>query len=225
MESIIWGVVASLIASAICFFISQLYKVNAKKRIDFCIDNAILAFYAFEKAIGYGYYDLAITQVDVILGEINNINQNIYPLTYLKTKKRLFYTFMNNASRFMSIVKNVEMGYSEEDEKQGRCQRIQRYLSEKSDENESWILLDLKTMQSLNNTRNLRKALLKGKNAKGNQLVQLYEKLVEVNSFDTGGYVNKFDLRAYGYSEEKYLKKIRKILKKERRFFRHLRSC
>lgn len=211
-ENILFGAIASIIASVICALVSQIYRFSAKKRIDYCINNAILAFYSFEKAVKYNYYDLAITQVDIVLNELNNINQNIFVLTYFPTKKKLFYTLMNNVVRFMEIAKNVEIGYSEDIEKQARCEKIQQYLDDASEGNQSWILLNLKVMKNLNDTRLLFKALRKGFfNMQNDKFVQLYEKLVEINSFDTGTYISKYDLKANGYSKEQYMKKSKRL--------------
>ena len=214
VENVLFGAIASIIASAICAFAMQLYRLRAKQKIDYCINNAILAFYAFESANKFGYYDIAIAQADVVLNEINNINQNIAVLTYFPTKKRLFYTFMNNVSRFMAVAKSVTLGYSEETEKQERCNRIQRYLNYHTVANKSWILVNLRMMRNLNDTRTLRKAFSKDRfEMTDDELVQLYEQLIEVNSFDTGAYINNFELRASGYTKDKYVRKIRKIVK------------
>lgn len=214
IENIILGATASIIASIVCALTSQAYRFSAKRKIDYCINNAILAFHSFENAIKYNYYDLAIAQADVILTELNNINQNICWLTYFPTKKRLFFSLMNNVSRFMSVVKNVEIGYDGETEKQARCERIQRYLNDVSNQNKSWILLDLDVMRNLNDTRLLRKALRKGffDTTTDDEFVQLYENLIETNSFDTGTYINKYELRANGYTKERYVRKIKKII-------------
>ena len=214
IENIVLGATASIIASIVCALVLQLYKFGAKRKIDYCIDNAILAFHSFENAVKYNYYDLAIAQADVVLSEINNINQNICILTYLPTKKRLFYTSMNNVSRFMAVAKNVEIGYSDETEKQARCKKIKRYLDDVSKQNKSWILLDLEAMRNLNDTRLLRKALRKGFfDTTDEEFIQLYEKMIEANSFNTGAYINKYELRVNGYTKEQYSKKIKNIIK------------
>lgn len=214
-ENILLGAIASIIASIVCALVTQLYRFGAKRKIDYCIGNAILAFHSFENAIKYNYYDLAIAQVDIVLNELNNINQNICFFTYFPTKRKLFYTFMNNVSRFMTVAKNVERGHSDENEKQARCEKIKHYLDYASKQNNSWILINLDVMRNLNDTRLLRKALRKGffDTTTDDEFIHLYEKLIEINSFDTKAYINKYELRANGYTKEQYLKKIKKIIK------------
>lgn len=214
VENIVLGATASIIASIVCALTLQAYRFGSKRKIDYCINNAILAFHTFEKSIKYNYYDLAIAQADVILAELNNMNQNLCWLTYCPTKKRLFFTFMNNVSRFMSVVKNVEIGYSDESEKKARCEKIKHYLDDVSNQNKSWILLNLDVMRNLNDTRPLRKALRKGffERTTDEEFIQLYEKLIETNSFDTGVYINKYELRENGYAKKQYVKKIKKII-------------
>lgn len=214
IENIVLGATASIIASIVCALTSQVYRFSAKRKIDYCINNAILAFHSFGKAIKYNYYDLAITQADVVLAELNNINQNICWLTYYPTKKRLFFTFMNNVLRFMYVAKNIEIGHNGEAEKVARCEKIQCYLDDVSKQNKSWILLNLDVMRNLNDTRLLRNALRKGffDTTTDDEFIQLYEKLIEINSFDTGAYINKYELRANGYSKEKYMEKVKTII-------------
>lgn len=193
--------------------VSQLYSFGAKQKINYYIENAILAFNSFEKAIEYGYYDLAMAQVDIVLSDINSINQNICVLTYLPVKKKLFYTFMNNTVRFLDNAKNVEIGYSGNSEKQSRCHRIKHYLDSVSNENQSWILLNLKVMKNLNNERSLCKALRKEfPHMDDNERVQLYENMIEMNSFQVSVDSDKYDSRRNCYSKEQFLEKIKNLL-------------
>lgn len=223
-ENLLFGAIASIIAAGICAITSQLYSFGAKQKINYYIENAILAFNSFENAIKYGYYDLAIAQVDIVLSDINSINQSIFLLTYFPTKKKMFYTFMNNFVLFLEIAKNVEIGYSGNSEKQSRCDRIKHYMDSVSNENQSWILLNLKVMKNLNNERSLYKALRKEfPHMDDNELVQIYENMIEINSFRVERETDKFDSRGNCYSKDEYMKKIKKITKKKFGFAQKLK--
>lgn len=126
--NIIISLLLSLVSSLIWWGLSQLYNIGAKTQINYLLNNIRLCNYAYEKALNYKDYDLAITNVELMLQYLGDIWKVKRPLTYWGAKHLLFNTLLNNLFVITSRFKYYYKGYDLATEKQVCCEEAKRHL-------------------------------------------------------------------------------------------------
>ena len=110
------------------FIFTQLYSVGARSRINLLLIGMRTDNYLFEKALDYKDYNLALDQVERMIRKIEEICSNIKTFTYIRTKKQLIFTCINNLYNALTRFKHYYIGYDQASEKETCCEKAQREL-------------------------------------------------------------------------------------------------
>lgn len=189
LTNIIVGVGASVIASFVWFYFTQLYSVGARSRINLLLIGMRTDNYLFEKALDYKDYNLALDQVERMIRKIEEICSNIKTFTYIRTKKQLIFTCINNLYNALTRFKHYYIGYDQASEKETCCEKAQRelfILSKNNSLSTTLAAIELLVDLNKNKIKRIKNILLNLScliNGNIQELKEIYKKLIDVNSF------------------------------------------
>lgn len=217
METLIIGIMSSVLAAFIVFVFSQLFSFYSRKNININLEMAYDSLRQLEYALEYEDYNLLVSQADSLLQVLNNIEREIKVFTYLPTKKKFIRTILYSIRRFLQICKNMSVGYEGETENRARCNKIKRkYYYKLKNVQYSYLMFSIIIAQQMNRARSLNRAFLDLDDIRllsKNQIKNVFDDLVPALFFK-GDYVLKYDPIHYIFTNDEYKKFVDKIIKK-----------
>ena len=217
IENIIIGAVGSIVATIMLLLLSKLYNVGYKKDFRFLLDKSYNAIYQIENLHTYpDDYNLVIEQIDVLHQCAYDMYKSISPLALWAqpNSKKMIITLLNDIISVCEVAKFTTVGFSGDDEREARLDRIKQYIYRYKyldDSNCSTIRVELSIIGNLLDRKNIEESI---KDAFGNNAHSIpYEDIVvdgficrnslKQNNDDRG-------LRRYCFTERELEKILRK---------------
>ena len=123
------SILCSLVASVIVVVVSKLFKFGSKGIIRKKLDYIETCVFVFEHAVYGNDYPTALSQANIIQQSIISIYDDIYPLTFCRSKRRLFNTYLYHIYYIISLSKEYQAHTDEPQfNMEKHCKRIQSYL-------------------------------------------------------------------------------------------------
>lgn len=217
IENIILGAIGSIVATIMLFLLSKLYNVGYKKDFNFFLERANNAIYQIENLCTYpDDYNLVIGQIDVLHQCAYGMYKCLSPLALWRKSdsKKLIITLLNDIISICELSKLTTVGFSGDEEREARLDRINRYFYRyKYLENSkcSTIRVELSIIRNLIDKKSIEESI---KEAFGNK-----EKSIPYEDLIVDGFIcknslkqnnNDIGLRQYCFTEGELEKIFRK---------------
>lgn len=218
VENVILGAIGSIVATITLFLLSKLYNVGYKKDFKFLLEKSYNAIYQIENLCTYpDDYNLVIEQIDVLHQCAYDMYKclSILALWGKCKSKKLIITLLNDIISVCELSKFTTVGFSGDDEREARLDRIKKYFYRYKyleDSNCSTIRAELSIIKNLISKMTIEESI---KDAFGNKAKSIpYEDLI-VDGFICRNSLkqnkNDIGLRQYCFTE----KQLDKILREK----------
>ncbi len=131
VENIVFGAIGSIVATITLFLLSKLYNIGYKKDFRFLLEKSYNAIYQIENLCTYpDDYNLVIAQIDVLHQSAYDMFKSLSLLALWRKResKKLIITLLNDIISVCELSKFTTLGFSGDDEREARLDRIKKYF-------------------------------------------------------------------------------------------------
>lgn len=191
-ENIVLGAIGSILATAILYLCSILYRIGYKEDIRFNLDMARTAVYQIQNQHLFPEdYSLVINQIDVLYRCVFDIYRALHPLSLVGNRdaKKLMVTLLYDVISVCERAKFLTVGYSGLDEKEARLTEIHKCFYKYDPleaQNCSTVIVQLDIIENIINGKTIEESI---RDALGNLADQVpvedlaIDGFINVNSF------------------------------------------